>query len=159
MDKTLSVTSARQQLLKLTKDVRRRMDRVVLTNKGEAEAVLMSVGEYNSLKAAAELAMRPDVLRATEEGFEQIQEGLGRPLSDVFPIKAKAAELQQGAVQPHASERIPSSKRRLKIGSPGRSSVAEKIPAKPYRFHRKDHKTSAEIKAELKSPSKNSKVG
>jgi len=34
MDKTLSVTSARQQLLKLTKDVRRRMDRVQLTNKG-----------------------------------------------------------------------------------------------------------------------------
>ncbi len=65
MDKTLSVTSARQQLLKLTKDVRRRMDRVVLTNKGEAEAVLMSMGEYNSLKAAAELAMRPDILKAT----------------------------------------------------------------------------------------------
>ena len=71
MDKTLSVTSARQQLLKLTKDVRRRMDRVVLTNKGEAEAMLMSVGEYNSLKAAAELAMRPDILRQRKKDLSR----------------------------------------------------------------------------------------
>jgi PHD/YefM family antitoxin component YafN of YafNO toxin-antitoxin module len=84
MDRTLSVTSARQQLLKLTKDVRRRMDRVVLTNKGEAAAILMSVGEYNSLKAAAELAMRPDILKATEEGFEQIRQGKGIPLDEAF---------------------------------------------------------------------------
>jgi prevent-host-death family protein len=85
MDKTLSVTSARQQLLKLTKDVRRRMDRVVLTNKGEAAAILMSVGEYKSLMAAAELAMRPDILKATEEGFEQIRQGKGIPLDEAFP--------------------------------------------------------------------------
>src|ERR1017187_9079233 len=105
MDRTLSVTSARQQLLKLTKDVRRRMDRVVLTNKGEAEAVLMSVGEYNSLKAAAELVMRPDILRATEEGFAQIRAGLGRPLSEVFPVQAPANHLQPGAVGARASGR------------------------------------------------------
>jgi len=89
MDRTLSVTSARQQLLKLTKDVRRRMDRVVLTNKGEAEAILLSVGEYNSLKAAAELAMRPDVLKATEGGFEQIERGEGIRLEEAFPPPSK----------------------------------------------------------------------
>ena len=89
MDKTLSVTSARQQLLKLTKDVRRRMDRVVLTNKGEATAILMSVGEYKSLKAAAELAARPDILKATQEGFERIQRGEGIRLEDAFPPAAK----------------------------------------------------------------------
>jgi PHD/YefM family antitoxin component YafN of YafNO toxin-antitoxin module len=85
MDKTLSVTSARQQLLKLTRDIRRRMDRVVLTNKGEATAILMSVGEYKSLLAAAELAMRPDILKATEEGFEQIRQGKGITLDEAFP--------------------------------------------------------------------------
>ena len=91
MDRTLSVTSARQQLLQLTKDVRRRMDRVVLTNKGEATAILMSVGEYNSLKAAAELAMRPDILKATEEGFEQIQRGEGISLDEAFPPASKGS--------------------------------------------------------------------
>jgi PHD/YefM family antitoxin component YafN of YafNO toxin-antitoxin module len=87
MDKTLSVTSARQQLLKLTKDVRRRMDRVVLTNKGEATAILMSVGEYNSLKAAAELVMHPEVGRATGEGFEQLRRGAGKTLEEAFPAR------------------------------------------------------------------------
>ena len=94
MDKTLSVTSARQQLLKLTKDVRRRMDRVVLTNKGEAEAVLMSVGEYNSLKAAAEMVMHPEVGRATAAGFEQIRRGAGKTLGEAFPTATKGKESQ-----------------------------------------------------------------
>jgi prevent-host-death family protein len=101
MDKTLSVTSARQQLLKLTKDVRRRMDRVVLTNKGEATAVLMSVGEYNSLKAAAELAMRPDILKATEEGFEQIRRGKGISLDEAFPPTPKPS------AQPNPPAHVP----------------------------------------------------
>jgi prevent-host-death family protein len=103
MDKTLSVTSARQQLLKLTKDVRRRMDRVVLTNKGEATAILMSVGEYKSLKAAAELAARPDILKATQEGFERIQRGEGIRLEDAFPQVLKPSA--QPSPPAHASHR------------------------------------------------------
>lgn len=95
MDKTLSVTSARQQLLKLTKDVRRRMDRVVLTNKGEAEAVLMSVGEYNSLKAAAELVMHPEVGKATSEGFRQLRQGAGKTLESAFPAMAEGDHSRQ----------------------------------------------------------------
>jgi len=93
MDRTLSVTSARQQLLKLTKDIRRRMDRVVLTNKGEATAILMSVGEYKSLRAAAELAARPDILRATQEGFERLQRGEGIRLEDAFPPTSEPSAL------------------------------------------------------------------
>jgi len=100
MDRTLSVTSARQQLLKLTKDVRRRMDRVVLTNKGEAEAVLMSIGEYNSLKAAAELALRPDIVRAIKEGFEQIERGQGITLDEAFPPTPRPS------AQPSPSARV-----------------------------------------------------
>jgi prevent-host-death family protein len=97
MDKTLSVTSARQQLLKLTKDVRRRMDRVVLTNKGEAEAVLMSVGEYNSLKAAAELVMHPEVGKAISEGFQQLRQGAGKTLESAFPAMAEGDHLRHQA--------------------------------------------------------------
>ena len=52
MEKTLSITSARTQLLKLTKQVfRRRMDRYVLTNKGVAEAVR---AECRGIQVAAE---------------------------------------------------------------------------------------------------------
>jgi PHD/YefM family antitoxin component YafN of YafNO toxin-antitoxin module len=151
MDRTLSVTSARQQLLKLTKSVRLRMDRVVLTNKGEAEAVLLSVGEYNSLKAAAELALRPDILHATEEGFAQFQEGLGRPLAQVLPVQAHADGLQPGAAGVRASARISSTKRRTKRGGSHRPTVEEKIEYKLPVVDSKSHGPAAELKAPGKS--------
>ena len=91
--KTLSVTSARQQLLKLTKDIGRRMDQVVLTNKGEAQAVLLSMGEYNSLRAAAELASHPKARSASEEGFEQLRRGEGVTLADAMPDPSASARL------------------------------------------------------------------
>ena len=120
MDKTLSVTSARQQLLKLTKDVRRRMDRVVLTNKGEATAILMSVGEYKSLKAAAELAARPDILKATQEGFERIQRGEGIRLEDAFPQVSKPSA--QPSPPAHASHRKRPAHSRSKRAEPQREA-------------------------------------
>lgn len=96
MEKTVSITSARNQLLKLTKQVARHMDRYVLTNKGTAEAVLVSVGEYKSLKAAAELLAHPDVLAATMRGFEQIAEGKGVKLEDAFPAENTTAAAAGG---------------------------------------------------------------
>jgi len=95
--KTLSVTSARQQLLKLTKDIGRRMDQVVLTNKGEAQAVLLSMGEYNSLRAAAELASHPKARSASEEGFEQLRRGEGVTLADAMPDPAGARKRSSAA--------------------------------------------------------------
>lgn len=91
MEKTVSITSARSQLLKLAKQVSRRMDRYVLTNKGVAEVVLLSVGEYKSLRAAAELAAHPEVFAATLQGFEQIKGGEGVKLEDAFAEKARVA--------------------------------------------------------------------
>jgi len=97
IEKTVSVTSARSQLLKLTKQVARHMDRYVLTNKGKAEAVVMSVGEYRSLRAAAELLAHPDVLAETLHGFDEIDRGKGLGFDRAFgenaePQAASAAE-------------------------------------------------------------------
>jgi PHD/YefM family antitoxin component YafN of YafNO toxin-antitoxin module len=89
IEKTLSVTSARSQLLKLTKLAARHMTRFVLTNKGEAEAVLLSVSEYKSLRAAAELATRPEVLSATLRGFEEIERGEGLTIKQAFASQEK----------------------------------------------------------------------
>jgi PHD/YefM family antitoxin component YafN of YafNO toxin-antitoxin module len=63
MEKTVSITSARSQLLKLAKQVFRHMDRYVLTNKGVAEAVLLSVGEDKSLRAGTSGGVRCYVAR------------------------------------------------------------------------------------------------
>ena len=89
VEKTLSITSARSQLLKLSKQVFRHMDRYVLTNKGVAETVLVSVSEYKSLQAAAELLARPDVLAATLRGFEEIERGEGLSFERAFGSQEK----------------------------------------------------------------------
>ena len=65
MERTITITAARQQFLALTKKVKRHMQTYILTNKGEAEAVLLSVAEYRSLVAAGQLALNPDVLIVT----------------------------------------------------------------------------------------------
>jgi prevent-host-death family protein len=94
MEKTIQITKARQQLLDLTKKVRRHMQTYILTNKGEEEAVLLSVPEYRSLMAAAELARHPEVLATTREGMEQLAAGQGVPVDKAFqetPKKALAA--------------------------------------------------------------------
>jgi PHD/YefM family antitoxin component YafN of YafNO toxin-antitoxin module len=96
MYSTLSVTSARQQLLKLTKDIGRRMGQVILTNKGEAQAVLLSMAEYNSLRAAAELVSHPKMRSASEEGFEQLRRGEGVKLAEAMPGVARK---KSGAAQ------------------------------------------------------------
>jgi prevent-host-death family protein len=99
----MSVTEARQNLLKVTKQVSERMGRVVLTNKGRAETVLMSVAEYRGLRAAAELLMHPEVIKATHRGFAEIAEGLGVRLEEAFVDVAE-------------SERKPKRKLRMAAG-------------------------------------------
>jgi PHD/YefM family antitoxin component YafN of YafNO toxin-antitoxin module len=69
MEKILSVSSARQNLMKSTREISDRMDRVVLTNKGKAETVLLSLAEYQSLEAAAQLLTHPHVFTEMNQGF------------------------------------------------------------------------------------------
>ncbi len=93
MEKTISVSSARQNLMKLTKHVSDHMDQIVLTNKGRAETVLLSLAEYQSLKAAAELVMHPEVLASMNQGFEELKSGQGVSLEDAFKKQTKKGKL------------------------------------------------------------------
>ena len=99
VEKSISVTSARSQLLKLTKLVARHMDRYVLTNKGQAEAVLLSVSEYKSLRAAAELAAHPEVLATTLRGFEEIERGEGLTFEQAFGSQEKVQVARAASVK------------------------------------------------------------
>jgi prevent-host-death family protein len=90
MEKTMAITSARQELMKLSKSVAAHMDRVVLTNKGVGEAVLLSLSEYRSLKAAAELAQHPRVVNAMNAGFAELAEGNYSTLEEAFPSPTPA---------------------------------------------------------------------
>lgn len=84
MEKTITITKARQQLLDLTKKIKRHMQTYILTNRGEEEAVLISVPEYRSLMAAAELARHPEVLTMTRQGIDQLAAGQGVSVEKAF---------------------------------------------------------------------------
>jgi len=99
MEKTMSVSTARQNLMKLTKQVSERMDKVVLTNKGKAETVLMSFAEYRSLMAAAELAMHPEVLAETMAAYARIENGGGISLEDAIK-QLEAVETERAPLEP-----------------------------------------------------------
>lgn len=81
METILSVSQARRQLLTLSRLAAERMGRYILTNRGEAAAVLMSFSEYKSLAASRELVNNPQVLRDTLLGMRQLKRGRGMPLS------------------------------------------------------------------------------
>lgn len=74
-EKSMSITEARAQLLALSKTARRRMARVVITNKGEAESVLMGINDYRSLLATVELSQRPDIMNSIREAISDIRDG------------------------------------------------------------------------------------
>jgi PHD/YefM family antitoxin component YafN of YafNO toxin-antitoxin module len=80
----MAVTAFRQNLLKLTKNARINMDRIILTNKGSAECVVLGIGDYKALKYAARLAHEPDVLKETYENLAAIQRGEGISLDEAF---------------------------------------------------------------------------
>lgn len=102
MEKTVSISSARQQLMKLARHVNAHMDRIVFTNKGRAETVLVSVAEYQSLRAAAQLLSHPEALRTMNEGFAEIARGKGVPLERAFGLRAAKPAF---AAKPSVSER------------------------------------------------------
>ena len=84
MEKTIGVSEARQHLMKWTRHISDNMDRLVLTNKGRAETVLLSLTEYRSLVAAAQLAMHPEILAEARKGFAELAEGKGVSLEEAF---------------------------------------------------------------------------
>lgn len=98
MEKILSVTSVRQKLMKLAKTANRKMERYVLTNRGQAEAVLIGYADYRSLMAAARLAHHPEIMEQTRRGFAAIEEGRGLTLEQTMDRLAKKRSAQENAV-------------------------------------------------------------
>jgi PHD/YefM family antitoxin component YafN of YafNO toxin-antitoxin module len=84
MEKTRSVTSVRKDLMNISKRASIYMDRVVLTNKGQAESILLGMADYLGLKAAAELAAHPEVIDAMRRSQQAFAAGEGVSLEDAF---------------------------------------------------------------------------
>ena len=79
----IPISKARAEIANLTKLAQTQMQRYVLTHQGIPQAVLLGYEDYRSLKAAADLAHRPEVIENILSGQSQIREGKTIPLTDV----------------------------------------------------------------------------
>lgn len=76
-EKTKSISEARQNLPSLSQTAQKRLDRYVITHKGQPQSVLLSYKDYLGMKAAAELSRRPDVVESIRTGLRQLDAGQG----------------------------------------------------------------------------------
>ena len=89
--KTIPLPEARRTLPKLVSESRKRMDRTVITKNGKAEAVLMSMEEFESWVETLEILSSPHTRQALHEGIEDLKAGLVYPFEEVVkePLRAK----------------------------------------------------------------------
>lgn len=81
----LPITAVRKDLMQLSRAISEQMGQLVLTSRGRAETILISVAEYRSLQAAAELLRHPEVISAMRGGEREIADGDGLTLEHAFP--------------------------------------------------------------------------
>ena len=73
--KTLPISEARTNLLKLVDDVDTKFDRITLTKSGKAKAVLMSVDEFDSWVETIDLLNDSATMKALAEAQDDVAAG------------------------------------------------------------------------------------
>lgn len=81
MSNFINISDVRQNLPDLVKKVNKGLDRVIITVKGQPQAVLVSQEELESLEETAEILAIPGAEESLKEGLKQAKRGLGVPLS------------------------------------------------------------------------------
>ena len=84
MTKTIPVSEARQTLPLLVSHLRKVMDRIIITRKGQPAAVLMGIDEYESWIETLELTSKPETLADLRGGLADVKAGRTRSFADVF---------------------------------------------------------------------------
>ncbi len=84
---TVSATTARDNFYKLLEDVDSSGERVVITNKGETKAVLISAEELKSWEATLEVMSDINLMKEIKKGLDAIKRG---EVTSWEEIKAKA---------------------------------------------------------------------
>jgi len=84
MVKNISVRKLRSNLAHVLKDVTSHLDRYVISRRGEPEAVLMCVDDYEGWLETLEIAGSKKVMADIREAEREIAQGKGRSFKDVF---------------------------------------------------------------------------
>ena len=92
---TRPISEVRQKLPTLAKAAEQRMERVVITQQGRAQAVLLGYEDYLGLKTAVELLRRPGLAEGMEAASAELERGEGVALDGL-----KEAVASAGAFRP-----------------------------------------------------------
>ncbi len=89
--KMVPLSEARRTLPKLVGESRRRMDRTVITRNGQAEAVLMSMEEFESWVETLEILSSSETVQALHVGIKDLKASRVYSFEEVVkePLRAK----------------------------------------------------------------------
>jgi PHD/YefM family antitoxin component YafN of YafNO toxin-antitoxin module len=78
-----SITDARQGLPGLSQTAGERMERYIITQKGQPQSVLLGYKDYQGMVAAVELLHQPAALANLHRGLQQLRKGLGTTFEEM----------------------------------------------------------------------------
>jgi PHD/YefM family antitoxin component YafN of YafNO toxin-antitoxin module len=78
-----SITDARQGLPGLSQTAGERMERYIITQKGQPQSVLLGYKDYQGMVAAVELLHQPAALANLHRGLQQLRKGSGTTFEEM----------------------------------------------------------------------------
>jgi antitoxin YefM len=82
--RTISVTDARSRLPELVDDVVDQLSEYVITKRGRAHAVLLSVEEHEAMQETLEVLSDSEALRRIREGLDDLARGDVLSFEEIF---------------------------------------------------------------------------
>jgi len=83
MVNTISVRELRPKLANILKGVHDKFDRYIVTKRGQPEAVIMSIEDYESILETMDIQADKGLMRRIKKAEEEIKKGKGVPLERI----------------------------------------------------------------------------
>ncbi len=83
MVNTISVRELRPRLADVLKSIHNRFDRYIITKRGQPEAVMMSIEDYESILETMEIQSDKALMRSIKKAEKELRAGKGIPLEKV----------------------------------------------------------------------------
>ncbi|MDP2940064.1 MAG: type II toxin-antitoxin system Phd/YefM family antitoxin [Candidatus Omnitrophota bacterium] len=83
MVNTISVRELRPKLAEVLKIIHDRFDRYIITKRGQPEAVIMSVDDYESILETMEIQSDKSLMRRIKKAEKEIKQGKGTSLEKI----------------------------------------------------------------------------
>lgn len=91
MVKTISVRRLRTNLAQVLKDVNTKLDRYVISKRGEPEAIIMCVDDYEGWLETLEIMCDKKAMADIKQAREELARGRYYSLEDIAPKNKKGA--------------------------------------------------------------------